>query len=114
MLTNRSVALAIVLMGLAGGRTLAATCHLTVQGASILDDEDCTVSKARGSTKVIVGSYGTILIRGSAMSVQIADPQSTGRRYSRRHVSLGEVIMSDNSDEKTCYFGQKATLCVEQ
>ena len=114
MLTSRSVALAIVLMGLAGGRTLAATCHLTVQGASILDDEDCTVSKARGSTKVIVGPYGTILIRGSAMSVQIAGPHAMTRRYRRRHVSLGQVVTSDDSDEKTCYFGQKATLCVEQ
>ncbi len=114
MLTSRSVAIAIVLMGLAGGRTLAATCHLTVQGASILDDEDCTVSKARGSTKVFVAQYGTILVRGSAMSVQIAGPQSTSRRYRRRHVSLGQVLISDDSDEKSCYFGQKATLCVEQ
>ena len=113
MLTDRSVALALMLIGLTGAPALAATCNLTVEGAHILDDEDCTVSGGRGSTSITVGTYGTIIVRESAMSVRIAGQQSPNRRNRRRYVSLGQVVASDNSNDRMCYFGQKAVLCVE-
>ena len=37
---------------------------------------------------------------------------SDGRPH-RVVVSYGRVVMSNDSDEKTCYFNEKATLCLD-
>ena len=114
MLTSRSAALAAVVSALAGGPAPAATCNLTVQGAPVLDDASCTVTSGRATTSVVVDNGGRILIRRSIMSARLADyPVPAGRRRGA-YASFGSVIASDDADDRTCYFNQKAVLCVER
>ena len=113
MLANRTVALAMMLIGLAEQPARAATCNLTVMGAQVLYDAVCTATATRGITRVAVEDGSAITIRGLAMSARLAGEQvSTRRRH--KGTSLGDVVTSDNLDDKICYFGQKAVLCVEQ
>lgn len=111
---SRNAALAAVLSVLAGGPALAATCNLTVQGTTVLDDASCTVTGAKGATSVVVENGGRILIRRSIMSARLANyPIPAGRRRGAS-ASFGPVIASDDADDRTCYFNQKAVLCVER
>ena len=113
MSTFRTAATALLLSGLAGGPALAATCNLTVLGTSVLDDEACTVSTGRGVTRIAVGTGGTILIRRQTMRVAFPADGTAGPRRHGRSTSYGQVITSGDSDDKTCYFNQRAVLCVE-
>lgn len=113
MPTMRTAALAVALAGLACGPALAATCNLTVLGTSVLDDEACAVSTARGVTTVSVGTGGTIRIRRSIMSARLPGAAPSGRRSRSGTTSFGQVVTSSEADDKTCYFNQKAVLCVE-
>jgi hypothetical protein len=111
MLPNRSAALAILLIGCSGAPALAATCNLTVLGASVFDDATCTVTAGRGGTTVAVEGGSVIRIRRTTMTARFAaDPQAPRRGVT---ASYGKVVVSDNTDDKTCYFNQKAVLCVE-
>lgn len=113
MPTIRSAVLAAMFTGLACGPAPAATCSLTVTGSSVLDGVPCAVETARGVTTVAVGAGGTILVRRSIMSVRLpADASSTGR-HGGGFTSYGQVTISADPDDKTCYFNQQAVLCVE-
>lgn len=113
MLTNRSAALAVVLFGLTGTPLLAATCNLTVEGAHVVDDATCTVTAGRGITRAMVEGGSTIEVRRSIMSARLVeDPLPI--RHRRRATSYGQVVTSDDADDRTCYFNQKAVLCVER
>lgn len=109
----RSAATALLLSGLAGGPALAATCNLTVLGTSVLDDEACAVSTGRGVTRIAVGTGGTILIRRQILRVALPGNRTAGRRRHGGATSYGQVITSGDADDKTCYFNQRAVLCVE-
>jgi hypothetical protein len=111
MLLNRSAALAMILIGCSGAPALAATCNLTVLGASVFDDATCAVTAGRGGTTVAVEGGSTIRIRRTMMSARFAATSQAPRR--RLTVSYGKVVVSDKTDDKTCYFNQKAVLCVE-
>ena len=113
MLTIRSTATAIILTGLAGGPSFAATCNLTTPGLQPVDDEECTVIKSGTTTRIIIGSYGTITVRGSVMSAQVFIPPSVNGRGRVKHVPLGSVLYSPDVEDKTCFAGQQATLCFE-
>ena len=113
MLTNRSVALAMMLIGLAEQPARAATCNLTVMGVQVLNDAACTATATRGITRVADEDGSAITIRGSAMIARLAGEQVSTRQH-HRGTTLGDVVTSDNLNDKICYFGQKAVLCVEQ
>ena len=113
MSISRSAAVAVLFTGLASSPALAATCNLTVLGTSILDDEACTVATGRGLTRIAVGAGGTIVIRRQTMRVALAGDGPAGRRRHARATSYGEVITSGDADDKTCYFNQRAVLCIE-
>ena len=113
MSISRSAAIAVMFAGLACSPALAATCNLTVLGTSVLDDEACTVVTGRGLTRITVGNGGTVVIRRQTMRVALARDGLAGRRRHVRPTSYGEVITSGESDDKTCYFNQRAVLCVE-
>ena len=112
MTTTRSAALASVLCLLAGP-AFAATCHMTVQGVPVIDDRDCTATGRRGDVRVTVGGEDVIRIRRSVMSGRFVARRSSDGRLSRVFASYGSVVVSDDSDDKTCYFNQRATLCVD-
>ena len=109
----RSIALAVALAGPACGPALAATCSLTVLGTSVLDDEACAVGTAGGVTTVSVGTGGTIRIRRSLMSASLPGGGTPPGRRRAGTTSFGRVVTSSEGDDKTCYFNQKAVLCVE-
>jgi hypothetical protein len=112
MPTIRSAALAIALAGLAGP-SLAATCTMTVQGTTVIDDEACTVATARGVTRVSVGTGGTVLVRRSIMSARLPGVVPPTRRSRQGFTNYGQVVTSSEADDKTCFFNQEAVLCVE-
>ena len=47
------------------------------------------------------------------MSGRFVARRSSDGRLSRVFASYGSVVVSDDSDDKTCYFNQRATLCVD-
>ncbi len=112
MTTTNAAALASLLCLLAGPGS-AATCHMTVQGVPVIDDRDCTATGGRGGIRVDVGGEDTIRIRRSTMSGRFVARRPSDGRLRRVFVSYGQVVVSNDSDEKTCYFNQKATLCVD-
>ncbi len=113
MLTTLRTALAITLIGVIGGPSLAATCNMTVMGASVLDDASCSVMQGRALTEVQVEHGGTVDIRRSTMSARLSgDDITTGRRR-KAATSYGQVVTSVDADNKTCYANIKAVLCVE-
>lgn len=113
MPTPRSIALALLLAPAAAAPAAAATCNLTVLGAHVIDDEPCTATRGRGVTRVAVGGGDAIVIRGSTMSGRLLGrPPVQGRPIGPR-AALGTVVRSSDSDDRTCWFGQKATLCLE-
>ena len=112
MLTSRTIALAMTLTGLTTTPAPAATCNLTIVGAHVIDDTACTVTDGKGSTRIAVEDGSTIEIRRSLMSARLAaDPSPAGRR--RRATFYGRVVTSDSADDRTCYFNNRAVLCVE-
>ena len=113
MMTTRRAALATLILGFSCAPALAATCNLTIKGATVIDDATCTVAAGRGLTVVAVEGGSTVRIRRMIMSASLAaDPALAGRR--RGATSFGRVVRSDNTDDKICYFNQKAVFCVEQ
>ncbi len=112
MPTIRTAALALALTGLAAGPALAATCNLTVLGASVLDDATCTLAQGRGLTRVDLPG-GTIVIRRSVMSARLAADPGAPRPGRARLSRYGQVTTSNGAGDKTCYFNQRAVLCVE-
>lgn len=110
----RSAALALAPLLWACGPAPAATCNMTVLGTSVLDDAACTVATARGVTRISVGTGATLLIRRSVLRARLPEVEGPAGRPARL-VSYGRVVTSgaDESDDKTCYFNQKAVLCVE-
>ena len=113
MTTFRRAAIAVLFAGVSCSPVLAATCNLTVLGSSVLDDAACTVSPGRNVTQIAVGTGGTILIRRQTMRVALPGDGLSGRRHPAT-ISYGQVIRSNDSDDKTCYFNQRAVLCVER
>ena len=112
MLTGRSAALLVLSIGLTGSPAVAATCNLTVQGAHVIDDETCTVTSAKGTTRVAVEDGSTIEIRRSILRARLAGDRSfAGHR--RGATSYGQVVTADRPNDRICYFGQVAVLCVE-
>ena len=113
MTTTTAAALASLLCLLAGPG-FAATCHMTVQGVPVIDDQDCTATGERGGVSVAVGAEDTIRIRRGVMSGRFVARRSSDGRLHRVSVSYGQVVSSvGDSDDKACYFNQKATLCVD-
>ena len=113
MTNPRSAALASLLC-LAAGPAVAATCHMTVQGVPVIDDEGCTATGRRGDVRVVVGAVDTIRIRGSIMSGSFTARRPSDGRLRRVRVSYGQVVSSTgDSDDKACYFNERATLCVD-
>ena len=113
MLTTRNTTLAILAIIVTGGPCLAATCNMTVMGASVLDDVSCSVIAGRGMTEVQVATGGTIDIRRSTMSVRPVGYRLTTGRIRNAQRSYGQVLTSVDGDNKTCYANSKAVLCVE-
>ena len=113
MLTTRSAALAIMLIGVTGGPSVAATCNMTVLGTSVLDDASCSVMRGRGRTVVQVENGGTIDVRRSIMSTRFIGDQPTMKRRRTASRSYGQVVTSVDTDTKTCYANSEAVLCVE-
>ena len=115
MTMTRSAALGLAAGVAAGfaGPAAAATCNLTVLGAHVLDDAACSVATARGVTRIAVADGSALLIRRSTMSARLAGDVPTGPRVRRRFASYGQVVVTDDADDRRCYFNQKATLCVE-
>ena len=113
MTTTRSAALAIAMVCLAAGPASAATCNLTVLGAHVLDDASCTVVRERGVTRVLVDDGSAVVIRRSTMSARLANDPLAARRGRRAYAGYGQVVVTNDSDDKRCYFNQKATLCVD-
>ena len=112
MTMNRSAALAS-LLSLAAGPALAATCHMTVQGVPVIDDQTCAATGRRGDVRVAVGAEDTIRIRRGVMSGRFVARRPDGR-LRRVLVSYGSVVSSTiDSDDKACYFNQRATLCID-
>jgi hypothetical protein len=113
MTTTRLAAGFALLLCAPGASALAATCHMTVQGVPVIDDQDCT-SAGRGRNVVITTEGGdAIRIRRSIMSGRLMARRPGDGRLRRVPVSYGLVVTSNDSDEKTCYFNQKATLCLD-
>ena len=57
---------------------------------------------------------GRIDIRRSVMSARLGGDQlSTGRKR-QAATSFGQIVVSVDSDNKTCFFNYKSVLCVEQ
>ena len=111
-MTTRRAALATLILGFSCAPALAATCNLTIKGAPVIDDATCTVAVGRGLTTVAVEGGSTVRIRSMIMSASpAADPAMAGRR--RKATSFGMVVRSDSTDDKTCYFNQKAVFCIE-
>ncbi|MGI3903344.1 MAG: hypothetical protein ACRYGP_13155 [Janthinobacterium lividum] len=112
MMTTRRAALATLILGFSCAPALAATCNLTIKGALVIDDATCTVSVGRGLTTAEIEGGSTVTIRRMMMSASpAADPALSGRR--RKATSFGMVVRSDRTDDKVCYFNQKAVFCVE-
>ena len=113
MTTTRSAALASLLC-LAAGPGFAATCHMTVQGVPVIDDRECTATGRAADVRVAIGAEDTIQIRRSTMSGRFVARRPTDGRLRRIFVSYGRVVSSTiDSDDKACYFNQKATLCID-
>lgn len=113
MPTTHAAALASILC-LAAGPALAATCHMTVQGVPVIDDQACTATGRRGDMRVSVGTEDTVRIRRGIMSGRFLARRRSDGRLRRIVVSYGQVVSSSvDSDDKACYFNQKATLCVD-
>ena len=112
MTTLHSAALAALLC-LAAGPGFAATCHLTVQGVPVIDDRTCTSAGRGRDIRVAVEGEDLIRIRRSVMSGRFVVRGSRDGRLRRIGVSYGQVVTSTDSDDKTCYFNQKATLCID-
>lgn len=113
MTTPRSAALAAILC-LAAGPGFAATCHMTVKGVPVIDDQTCTVAGRGRDVRVAVGAEDAIRISRSFMSGRFLVRGARDGRLRRIGVSYGQVVTSSDSDDKTCYFNQKATLCVDR
>ncbi len=112
MTTTRSAALGSLLCLLAGPG-FAATCHMTVEGVPVIDDGDCTAIRRGGDVRVTVGGEDTIRIRRGVMSGRFVARRPSDGRLRRVVASYGPVVVSNDSDDKTCYFNEKATLCVD-
>lgn len=91
----------------------AATCHMTVQGVPVVDDAECRSAGRAGDVRVAVGREDVVRIRRSIMSGRFLVRRPSDGRLRRVGVSYGQVVTSTDSDDKTCYFNQKATLCVD-
>jgi hypothetical protein len=113
MTTTRGAALAFTLACLAAGPASAATCHMTVQGVPVIDDRDCAVSGRAGDVTITVGAEDAIRVRRAAMSGRFVARRPGDGRLRRVFVRYGQVVVSRDSDDKTCYFNQRATLCVD-
>ena len=113
MRTPRSAALTILLFCACGGPALAATCNLTIVGASVLDDASCAVTRGRGFTEVQDEGGATIDIRRSIMSARLPGSLSAERRH-QASTRFGQVVTSIDPDGKTCFFNYKAVLCIEE
>ena len=111
-MTTRTAALALIPL-LAGGPAFAATCHMTVQGVPVIDDQDCTAAGPRGNVRVADAAGDVVRIRRSTMSGRFIVRRRGDPRLHRIAVSYGQIVASDDSDDKTCYFNQKATLCID-
>ncbi len=112
MTTTRSAALATLLC-LGAGPALAATCHMTVQGVPVIDDQDCTATGRAGNVIITDATGDTVRIRGSGMSGRFVTRRPSDGRPHRVSVSYGRVVASRDDDETVCYFNEKATLCVD-
>ena len=108
----QSAALTILLFGTCGGPALAATCNLTIVGASVLDDASCAVTRGRGFTEVQAEGGATIDVRRSVMSARLPGHLPTGRSR-QGSTRFGQVVTSVDPDGKTCFFNYKAVLCVQ-
>ena len=111
-MTTRRAALAALLC-LAGGPAFAATCHMTVQGVPVIDDLDCSVAGRGGDVTVTDEAGDTIRVRRSTMSARFALPTPAEARRRRGFASYGRIIASRDSDDKACYYNQRATLCID-
>ena len=112
MTTTRSAALAAILC-LAGGHAFAAGCHMTVQGVPVIDDQACSAAGRGGDVTVTDEAGDTIRVRRSTMSARFAPRGPAEARRRRDVVSYGRIIASGGSGDKTCYYNQKATLCID-
>ena len=97
----------------AAGPASAATCHMTVQGVPVIDDQTCSSAGRPGDVRVSVGDADLVRIRRSTMSGRFLVRRPSDGRLRRTTVSYGQVVTSTDSDDKTCYFNQKATLCFD-
>ena len=113
MRTPRSAALTILLFSACDGPARAATCNMTIVGASVLDDASCAVTRGRGLTEVQAEGGATINIRRSIMSARLPGDPATGGRH-QASTRFGEVVTSIDPSGKTCFFNYKAVLCVEE
>ena len=113
MRTLRSVALTLLLFSACGGPAFAASCNLTIVGASVLDDASCTLTRGRGITEVQAEGGATIDIRRSIMSARLPGSLSAERRH-EASTRFGQVVTSIDLDGKTCFFNYKAVLCIEE
>ena len=111
MTTTRRTALAALLC-LAAAPASAATCHMTVQGLPVIDDQDCSSAIGRGNVTVTDASGDAITITRASMIGRFVTRRPDGRP-GRVRVSYGRVVASKDSDDKTCYFNEKATLCLD-
>lgn len=89
----------------------AETCHLTVRGTLILDDEPCSVRARAGTLTASLSTGGRLLVRRTTLLTNL---QSNGNRRHSRLKSYGRVTKSDANDGKVCYFNQTAVLCIER
>ncbi len=112
MTTTRSAALATLLC-LGAGPGFAATCHMTVQGVPVIDDQDCSSAGRPGNVVVTDATGDAIRIRGAAMSGRFVARRPSDGRTRPVVVSYGRVVTSRDADEKTCYFNERATLCLD-
>lgn len=112
----RTVALALAIGATAAQPAFAETCNLTVLGRQVLDDEPCSVRTHGRAVEVIQGNAVSMIVRGSVLRTNLADAEDLAPRHRRRRgfTSLGLVVKSDTSDDKVCYFNQKATLCIDR
>ena len=109
----RHAAVLAAILCLSAGSARAATCHMTVQGVPVIDDQSCTPTGRAGDVRVAVGAEGVVRVRRSIMSGRFLVQRPSDGRLRRITVRYGQVVTSTDSDDKTCYFNQKATLCVD-
>ncbi len=116
MLTTRHAALAIMLMTIATQPALAETCNLTLNGRPLLEDAACTVTSRGRIVSTDQGETITIEIRRSILRADIAENRHLSwhrdKHYGLR--SFGRVVKSNDLDDKTCFFNQHITLCIDR